>query len=145
MILMPLVMLLPVIGLPIFWILPFADALPIYLFLAFLFAGMMWVMHRTMKYPRLTGADPLIGKTAEVVSRTSLGYVPPYMIRILGELWSSDSEDSLQPGDEVRIVSVQGNRVLVKRMTGKGSLADSRPEQPHSADAGRNQPARLIE
>lgn len=125
MILMPFVMLSPVIGLPIFWILPFGDAFPIYLFLVSLFAGMMWVMHRTMHYPRLTGSDPLLGKTAEVVSRTSLGYVPPYMIRILGELWSADSEDCLQPGETVRIVSVHGNSVLVKRMTANNSIADS--------------------
>ena len=128
MILMPLVMLSPVIGLPIFWILPFGDAFPIYLALVSLFAGLMWVMHSTMKSPPLTGAGPLLGKTAEVVSRTTLGYVPPYMIRILGELWSADSEDSLQPGETVRIVSVQGNSVHVKRMTGNNGIADSRSE-----------------
>lgn len=124
MILMPFVMLLPVIGLPIFWVLPFAEALSTYLFLVFLFAGMMWLMHRTMKYPPLTGAEPLLGKTAEVVSKTSLGYVPPYMIRILGELWSADSEDSLQLGDTVMIVSVQGNSVLVKRANQHKSIVD---------------------
>lgn len=128
MIFMPFVMLSPVIGLPLFWIFPFREAFPIYLVLVLLFAGMMWLMHRTMHYPRLTGSEPLLGKTAEVVSRTSLGYVPPYMIRILGELWSADSEDSLQPGETVRIVSVRGNSVLVKRMTGTSSIPDSRSE-----------------
>ena len=59
MILMPLVMLLPVIVLPVFWVFPFGEALPIYLFSVSLFAGMMWVMHRTMKYPRMTGAESL--------------------------------------------------------------------------------------
>lgn len=115
MILMPLVMLLPVIGLPVFWILPFGEALPTYLFLVSFFAGMMWVMRRTMKYPRMTGSEPMMGKTAEVVSRTSLGYGPSYMVRVLGELWSADSEEILQIGETVRIVSVQGNRLFVKR------------------------------
>jgi hypothetical protein len=77
MILMPLVMLLPITGLPVFWAFPFGEELPIYLFFVFLFSGMMWVMHRTMNYPRMTGAESLTGKTAEVVSRTSLGYGPP--------------------------------------------------------------------
>lgn len=125
MILMPIVMLSPIIGLPVFWILPFGEALPIYLFLASLFAGMMWGMHRTMKYPRMIGAESLLGKTAEVVSKTSLGYVPPYMIRILGELWSADSKDLLQIGETVKIVSVQGNSVLVKRVNQHNGILNS--------------------
>ena len=72
-------------------------------------------MRRTMKYPRMTGSEPMMGKTAEVVSRTSLGYGPSYMVRVLGELWSADSEEILQIGETVRIVSVQGNRLFVKR------------------------------
>ena len=115
MILMLLVMFLPMIGVPVFWILPFGQALPIYLCFVALFAAMMWLMRGAMIRPRMTGAECLVGKTAEVVSKTSLGYDPPYMIRILGELWSADSEDILQIGETVKIVSVQGNRVLVKR------------------------------
>jgi len=114
MILMPLVMLLPVIGLPVFWVFPFGQALPIYLFFVSLFAGMMWVMHRTMHYPRMTGAESLTGKTAEVVSRTSLGYGPPYIVRILGELWSADSKETLHIGEKVTVICVKGNSVLVK-------------------------------
>jgi membrane protein implicated in regulation of membrane protease activity len=118
MILMPLVMLLPFIGLPVFWVFPFGQALPIYLFFVSLFAGMMWVMHRTMKYPRMTGAESLAGKTAEVVSRTRLGYGPPYMVRILGELWSADSKETLHIGEKVTVICVQGNSVLVKHGNG---------------------------
>ena len=130
MILMPLVMLLPVIVLPVFWVFPFGEALPIYLFSVSLFAGMMWVMHRTMKYPRMTGAESLAGKTAEVVSRTSLGYGPPYMVRILGELWSADSKDPLQIGEKVTVIRVQGNSVLVKHGNTKGESMGSRSVSP---------------
>lgn len=126
MIFMPFVMLLPIIGLPVFWIMSFGEALPLYLLLASLFAGMMWVMHRTMKYPPMTGAESLLGKTAEVVSKTSLGYAPPYMIRILGELWSAYSEDLLQIGETVKIVSVQGNSVLVQRANLNDGIVDSK-------------------
>jgi membrane protein implicated in regulation of membrane protease activity len=118
MILMPLVVLLPITGLPVFWAFPFGEELPIYLFFVFLFSGMMWVMHRTMNYPRMTGAESLMGKTAEVVSRTSLGYGPPYMVRILGELWSADSNETLHIGEKVTVICVQGNSVLVKHGNG---------------------------
>ncbi len=97
MVLMPIVMLLPIIGLPIFWILTFGEAIPIYLFFVSLSAGMMWVMHRAMKSPRMTGSEFLMGKTGEVVSNTRLDYVPPYMIWILGELWSADQPPMIGP------------------------------------------------
>lgn len=128
MILMLLVMLLPIIGLPMFWILPFGKAFPIYLLFVSLFAGMMRVMRRTMKYPRMTGPESLIGKTAEVVSKTDQGYGPPYMIRLLGEFWSADSEDILHIGEMVIIVSVQGNRVLVGRKNNRHVIADSQSD-----------------
>ncbi len=115
MILVPLVMILPIIGLWLFRILPFGQALPIYLSFILLFAGMMWVMRSTMNQPRETGAESLLGETAEVVFRSSLGYGAPYMVRILGEVWSADSDEVLHVGETVRIVSLRGNRVQVRR------------------------------
>jgi len=115
MILMLLAMLAPVIGAPVFWLLPFTQALPIYLVLLLLFAGTMWAMRDAMKRPPMTGAGCLIGRTAIVVSRSTLGYGPPYVVRLLGELWSAYCRDSLHSGDAVIIVSVEGNRVRVER------------------------------
>lgn len=43
MILMPLLMFLPLLALPIFWILPLGEALPIYLCLVAISAALMWV------------------------------------------------------------------------------------------------------
>jgi membrane protein implicated in regulation of membrane protease activity len=114
MILMLLAMFSPVIGAPVFWILPFTQALTIYLFLLALFAGTMWVMRDAMHRPPMTGAQSLVGRTAMVVSRSTLEYGSPYMVRVLGELWSADCRDSLHPGDAVIIVSVHGNRMEVE-------------------------------
>ena len=126
MILMLLVMFLPIIGLPVFWILPFDQALPIYLFFLLLFAGMMWVMRGAMKRPRMTGPECLIGKTAEMVSRSSMEYGPPFMVRVLGELWSARCDEPLQPGDAVIIVSVQGNSLFVERKNKPDVIPDAR-------------------
>jgi len=114
MILMLLAMFSPVIGAPVFWILPFTQALTIYLFLLALFAGTMWVMRDAMKRPPMTGAQSLIGSTARVMSRSTREYGPPYVVRILGELWFADCRDGLHPGDEVVIVSIRGNRMKVE-------------------------------
>jgi membrane protein implicated in regulation of membrane protease activity len=126
MILMLLVMLSPLIGMPVFWFLPLTQALPIYLFLFALFAGTMWVMRDAMKRPPMTGAEYLIGKTAKVVSRSTLGYGPPYIVRVLGELWSAHCLDSLHSGDAVIIVSVQGNSMQVERKSRPDVIPESR-------------------
>ncbi|MGE5247813.1 MAG: NfeD family protein [Verrucomicrobiota bacterium] len=114
MILMLLVMFLPLIGAPVFWILPLAEALPTYALFLLLFTGTMWVMHGAMKRPKMIGAEALIGKTAEVMSRSSLGYGPPYLVRVPGELWSAECEDPLHEGEAVVIRSVHGNTLVVE-------------------------------
>lgn len=126
MILMLLVMLLPIAGVPVFWFLPLGQVLPIYLFFLLLFAGMMWVMRGAMKRPRMTGPECLIGKTAEVVSRSSMEYGPPFIVRVFGELWSARCDEPLQPGDAVIIVSVQGNSVFVERKKKPDVIPDAR-------------------
>ncbi|MBE0603815.1 MAG: NfeD family protein [Deltaproteobacteria bacterium] len=127
MILMLLAMFAPAIGLPVFWFLPFTQALPIYLFLLVLFAGTMWAMRDAMKRPPMTGAECLIGRTAIVVSRSTLGYGAPYIVRLLGELWSAYCRDSLHSGDAVIVVSVKGNSVRVERKDDAEVFPGSRP------------------
>ncbi len=130
MVLMLLVMLLPIAGVPVFWFLPLGQALPIYLFFLLLFAGMMWVMRGAMKRPGMAGPECLIGKTAEVVSRSSMEYGPPFIVRVFGELWSARCDDTLdktlQSGDAVIIVSVQGNSVFVERKKNPDVIPDAR-------------------
>ncbi len=114
MILMLLVMFLPLIGAPVFWVLPLGEALPTYLLFLLLFTGTMWLMHGAMKRPKLMGPDALIGRTAEVMSRSSLGYGPQYLVRILGELWSADCDETLHAGEAVIIRSIHGNSLVVE-------------------------------
>jgi len=76
---------------------------------------MFRLMRRTMRRPVTTGVESLIGKDAEVTSRSSSHGGTPYMVRIEGELWSARSRDSLQHGETVVIVAVKGNYLTVKR------------------------------
>ena len=126
MILMLLAMFSPVIGLPVFWILPLTQAVTSYLFLLALFAGTMWTMHDAMHRPPRTGVQPLVGRTASVVSRTTLAYGPPYIVRVLGELWSANCRDRLHSGDTVIIVSVHGNSVEVEPRRELDAIAEPR-------------------
>ncbi|MEJ2695749.1 MAG: NfeD family protein [Candidatus Sulfobium sp.] len=115
MVLMPLLMFLPLLALPIFWLLPLAEALPIYLCLVALSAAMMWVMRKTMKMPSRTGAEYLVGREAKVVSRSGPGYGTQYQVRVDGELWSARSSDALAPGDSVTVAEIKSNVLIVER------------------------------
>jgi membrane protein implicated in regulation of membrane protease activity len=115
MVLMPIVMLLPVIALPIFWLLPFRQALWIYIFCLALFGFMFWIMMKTMRLPVITGRRSLIGRDGEVISKKRSVKGEQYIIRVNGELWSACNNESMQPGDTVRITAVKGNSIFVER------------------------------
>jgi membrane protein implicated in regulation of membrane protease activity len=111
---MAILMLLPLIALPVFWYLPLPQAIAIYA-IAVLISGVMhWIMHSSMKRPVVTGAESLIGRDAEVVSRSNQ-YRTSYQVRVKHELWSADSEEELECGETVVITAVKGNRLVVKR------------------------------
>jgi membrane protein implicated in regulation of membrane protease activity len=111
---MLILMFLPLIAIPAFWFLPLGQAIPFYGVCILLSALMFLIMHRTMRRPVTTGVESIIGKEAEVISRSGSHRGIPYMVRIEGELWSARSRDSLQPGETVMIVGVKGNYLTVE-------------------------------
>jgi len=118
---MVILMLLPIIALPVFWLLPLRSAIAIYV-LSLLSSGwMFWLMRTNMKRPAVMGAESLIGKDADVASRSGQ-YGSSYQVRVRGELWSADSDEDLQPGETVVIVAVKGNKLIVRhKEKGRGS------------------------
>jgi membrane protein implicated in regulation of membrane protease activity len=112
---MLLLMMLPIMAIPVFWFLPAAAAVPIYIFVVLLSGSMYWLMWRTMMQPAVSGAESLVGREVEVVSRSSENPAAPYMVHVEGELWSARSRDALQPGETVVIVAAEGNRLTVAR------------------------------
>lgn len=115
MIFMMIVMLLPLIALPIFWLVPLAEAIPIYAVCLLVWGSMMWMMRASMKRKATTGIESLIGKQAEVISHSPSDKEAPYQVRLQGEIWRAKSQESLTQGEWVAIVAVEGNRLTVKR------------------------------
>ena len=70
-------------------------------------------MRRTGKRPVVTGEESLIGNEAEVVSKLDLSNL--YTVRMQGELWTAHADDSIQVGETVTVLSVEGNTLRVKR------------------------------
>jgi membrane-bound serine protease (ClpP class) len=56
------------------------------------------------RYRVTTGAEGLVGESAEVVERLA----PTGRVRLRGELWAAHSPEPAIPGQQVRITSVDG-------------------------------------
>jgi membrane protein implicated in regulation of membrane protease activity len=123
---MLLLMALPIAAIPIFWFLPAAAAVPVYIFVVLLSGAMFWLMWRTMKQPAVTGTESLVGRDVEVVSRSGSGRGTRYMVHVEGELWTARSRDALQPGETVVIVAAEGNYLTVARKD--AAAAPTRPD-----------------
>ncbi len=111
------VLLLPLLGLPLFWLLPLGYALPINI-AAWLATPFLYrLIRRAMKKPTADGFRSLVGTQAEVVSKSETGRSAKYLVRAQGEgeLWSAYSTDVLDIGEWVNIVAVKGIGIVVER------------------------------
>ena len=134
-----LILLMPLFGLPLFWLLPLGYALPINVVIWLTSAFLYWLITRAMKRPLQDGFQSLIGTEAEVVSRLASDHSAQYLVRAQGELWSAYSTDKLQLGEQVNIVAVKGIGVVVERVDNshdelgnvKTKLAGARNNERH--------------
>ncbi len=110
-----LILLMPVLGLPLFWLLPLGYALPINIALWLVSAFLYWLIRKAMRKPIQDRFQSLIGTEAEVVSKRALAHSARYLVRAQGELWSAYSADALDIGEQVNIVAVRGIGVVVER------------------------------
>ena len=134
-----LILLMPLLGLPLFWLLPLGYALPINVVIWLTSGFLYWLITRAMKRPLQDGFQSLIGTEAEVVSRLASDHSAQYLVRAQGELWSAYSTDKLQPGEQVNIVAVKGIGVVVEQVDNshdelgnvKTKLAGARDNRQH--------------
>ncbi len=124
-----LVLLMPVLGLSVFWLIPLNFAIPSYIVIVLISAFIYWLITRAMREPIQDGFQSLIGTEAEVVSKGALGHSARYLVRAQGEgeLWSAYSTDVLNIGEWVNIVAVKGIGVVVERVENS-----SRPDEVDS-------------
>ncbi len=106
---------MPLLGIPLFWLLPLGYALPTNIALWLISAFLYWLIRKAMRRPIQDGFQSLIGTEAEVVSKRALVHSARYLVRAQGELWSACSADALEIGEQVNIVAVRGIGVVVER------------------------------
>lgn len=106
-----LILMLPVLGLPVFWLLPLSEALPAYgAILALSILVYVYVL-RAMRHPVETGAEEILRSTGKVieVGAKDIG------VRVHSEMWRAVSAEKLQPGDVVEIIGIDGLRLRVRK------------------------------
>jgi membrane-bound serine protease (ClpP class) len=77
---------------------------------ALIIAGIVYMATRAMRHPVATGAQGMIGESAEVVA----DFTGKGRVRYGGELWNARSSAALHAGDTARIVKVEGLTLWVE-------------------------------
>ena len=114
-----LILLMPVLSLPIFWLVPLKYAIPMYIIIVLLSGLLYWLIAKAMRIKPATGAENLLGAVAEVVSGLAPREHAKYLVRVAGELWRADSTDTLQPGELVHISALNGMKLTIERNHGE--------------------------
>lgn len=104
-------LLLPLAGLPLFFVLPWPVALGINGLLAAIALGLAVPAIRALRQPVMTGREALVGKVAEAVSDIER----EGLVRLDGELWRAEATDGahVTKGQRVAIAAVRGMRLVV--------------------------------
>jgi membrane-bound ClpP family serine protease len=119
---MVIMMALPILGLPLFYFLPFSTALPTYVCLLFLsglmYYGMFSAMGRKRKVQ--TGLEQIIGGEAVVVEDIDA----EGKVEIGDEIWKATANgEKFHKGKKVRVIGAQGLVLVVEDLDEKRSLA----------------------
>lgn len=109
-----ILLLMPLLGLPVFWLMPLGQALPVYTIIVLISGLLYWLIWRSTKISAELGPESVIGTEAEVVSILSPRHPAQYLVRAKGELWSARCTDTLQPGEKVNVADLSGINLIVK-------------------------------
>ncbi|MEE9598462.1 MAG: NfeD family protein [Acidiferrobacterales bacterium] len=116
-----LILMMPVLGLPVFWLWPMAVAAPVYTVIIVLSALLYFFTLRAMRRPVLTGSEELLRSIGEVVEvRDRLARV-----RVHSEIWNAESSNELRKGDRVKVLSVDGLTLRVQRLDASENITES--------------------
>ena len=130
-----LVLLLPLFGLAVFWLWPPAVAVPVYLVILFLSAGVYYLAIVAMRLPVTVGREALAGARGKVVSLDS----EELRVRVRSEVWRARASEKLSLGDPVEVQEIAGLTLKVKRIA-EGAQSTGAVHQRGSVGGPRGAP-----
>jgi membrane protein implicated in regulation of membrane protease activity len=108
-----LIFFLPVFALPVFWLLPFATAISIYLFILGISLLLYFKVFQAMMIPPRTGKGAMLGKTVMVIQDID----PEGKIKYATEIWNAVAVGKkFSEGDKVVIRGLRGLKVQVAEL-----------------------------
>lgn len=107
-----LILALPFLAIPIFWLVPPSIAVPVYAIVALLSLFLYWLIRKSMMLRVQTGSEGLMGSEVEVLSKQDNNGA--YTVRVQGELWTAHSTSILKSGERARIKAVDGMKLIVE-------------------------------
>lgn len=107
-----LILLLPLIALPIFWLIPLTTAFPIYGAVSLVSVWAYWYVMQSMRRPVVAGREELLRATGRVLDVHGTAA----QVRVHSEIWSAHSEDRLRPSDTIEVLGIDGLKLRVKRI-----------------------------
>ena len=122
-----LLLLMPILGLPIFWLWPTSVAAPSYIVILLLSGWLYYYVIQAMRRPVETGPEEIlhsIGKVVGLGERFA-------RVRVHSEVWNAESPDKLRKGDLVTIEKLDGLILTVRRYHGGHRM----PPNPSQSDA----------
>ncbi len=84
---------------------------------ALLFAGVMYLVIKSVKKPRVSGTETLVGETGEALNDFSDG---KGRVHVAGEDWSARSDQAIARQERVRVTAVDGLFLEVKPISNTG-------------------------
>ncbi|HSB78812.1 MAG TPA: NfeD family protein [Candidatus Methylomirabilis sp.] len=106
-----LIFLAPVLALPVFWLLPFSVALPIYLGVLGLTTLITWPVIGALRRSPVTGREGMVGVRGEALTMLN----PRGLVRCQGEVWEATAEESIPGGERVWVLGIRHLLLTVGR------------------------------
>lgn len=111
-----LIFLVPLAGIPLFWLLPLEYALAINASLWLVVGLVGYKVVRAMMMSPDDGFKSLVGTEAMVVAAEGQGY-GQYLVKAGHELWTARCAERLQPGERVKVKAADGIKLVVQRVS----------------------------
>jgi len=106
-----ILLILPILAFPLFWLLPWAEALTLYASICFLSAAFYWLLWGTMRQPAAMDIEGMMGGTGTIF-RCGGGRMKMYY---RGEIWDAVCKEAMSLGERVEIVGFDRMKLIVRR------------------------------
>lgn len=113
-----LILVMPIVALPVLWLLPLGEGLPLYLVALLVTGTVYWLAIKAMRAPVVSGKQTVLRRRGSV--RFTDGHRAS--VWVASELWSAESRDTpLAVGDTVEVVGIDGLRLIVRKIDAVGA------------------------